>query len=267
VSFVSCENNRRLLAATGFAASALLTSLALTACGGGGDSGSTPPASPPAAATPTAPPAPTITTPATAATAGTLQMLGFNGAATTTQGVSITGSGNTSVMTFVSPSFTLTGAVTSSPVWSANGGRVRASGNVVSYCSAGSKAAYGSGDTPYQQGQYVYFSANLTAVTDITELRGHTFYEFSCAATGTNYSTAINSDGSLTRIDQAGTATLTAAQAAQFFSAAGFIGTDGNNYKVRAYKVIDSGATRYFLVNPTAQPTANFVTLADETAP
>ncbi len=113
----------------------------------------------------------------------------------------------------------------------------------------------------------MYLSANLTAVTDITELHGHTFYEFSCAATGTNYSTKINSDGSLTRVDQAGSVTLTAAQAAQFFSAVGFTDTDGSNYKVRAYKVTDSGTTRYFLVNPTAQPNSKFVTLSDETAP
>ena len=244
----------------------------LTACGGGG--GDTAPVAvtpvPPTtiAAVEITPPAATIgTTPVTATTAGILPTLAFSSTGTTTnQDVSISGTGTTSVMTFTSPAFTLTGATSSSPVWSANGGMTKADGNVVLYCSAG-QTAYNANSSasmvPYQQGVRLFISANLTAVSDVIGLMGNTYTNFDCA--GNSETSRFNADGTMTRTNPDGSVvTLTSAQVAQFFSVSGFTGGGGSNYKFRAYKYTTPAGTRYFISEIVTQvnPTANFVTLA-----
>ena len=243
----------------------------LTACGGGGGDAATVAVAPAAApttiaavaiATPTATPG---VTPADAGIAGNLPTLAFtNVGGTSTQNVSISGAGATSVMTFTSPAFTLTGATSNSPAWSTNGGMTKANGNVLVYCSAGQTAFSTNSSTlvPYQQGANVFISANLTAVSDVVVLLGNTYTEFDCA--GSTVTSKFNADGTVTRTNSDGTVnTLTAAQVAQFFSASGFTGGGGSNYKSRAYKYTIAAGTRYFISTIVTQvnPTANFVTL------
>jgi len=167
-------------------------------------------------------------------------------------------------MTFPTPAFTLTGATTNSPVWNPNGGMVKANGNVLVYCSAGQVPFSTNSSTlvTSQQGANVFVSANLTAVSDAIVLLGNTYTDFDCA--GSSTTNRFNADGTVTRTNSdASVNTLTTAQVAQFFSATGFVATNGSSYKWRAYKYTISAGTRYFLttiVHQTA-PLADFVTL------
>lgn len=250
---------------------ALLLITTLAACGGGGGgaestSSSSAPESIPAVteSTPSAP----VGTPADATTAGTLPTLAFvNAGTSSTQNVVITGTAPTTVMTFSSPAFTVTGAGSGTPTWSSQGGMEKANGNVIVYCSAG-QTAISTADTakvPYQEGARIFISANLTAVSDAVVMRGLKFEEFDCAGSTTTMQS--NSDGTTTRVDPSGTSTLTATQVAQFFSASGFTGPGGGNYKTRAYKYTVGANTRYFTVTKVAQvnPTANYVILGVQT--
>jgi len=249
----------------------LSLSTILAACGGGGG-GSTPAATPAASnnvtittvATPTA----TTSTPVDASVAGTLPTLAYASNGTTSQqDAVITGAGATSVMTFSSPSFTLTGASGSNPTWSSNGGMVRAGGNVLAYCSAGMRttATGGAVDKPFQEGTRVFLTANLVAVSNLAELYGFTFAQFDCAGNSVNMTS--NSDGTFTRVDSTATTPLNATTVTQLFSTTGFTFGGGSNFKYRAYKYTAAGATRYFLTTIVAQvnPTANFVTLSYQT--
>lgn len=244
--------------------SAIVLAASLAACGGGGTDS-------------TASPAPDLTpatpgTPANAGTAGTLPTLQFvNTGASSTQNVVITGSGMSSVMTFNSPAFTLTGATSSNPTWSSNGGFVRADGNVVVYCAAGRLNSptpnSNTADVPYLEGGKIYLSTNVAPVTDLTEFKkvGVKTTQFDCAG---NISTnTYNADGTVTLADNTGATTLTAAQAAQFNSDAGFTAPGGSNYKSRAYKIQQFGVARYFVVTTVNQvnPTAKYVTLSYQT--
>jgi purine-nucleoside phosphorylase len=190
-------------------------------------------------------------------------MLAFdNKGVTSSQNVAISGSGTTSVMTFTTPAFTLTGATGSSPIFSVGtSGAVKADGNVVAVCSTGSSATRGSDNVSITNGQRVFLSANFTAVSDRNELAGKSFLEFNCSETAKTTPFTVNSDLSLTQSD--GTK-LTAAQAAFFSSDSGFTGPNGGNYKSRAYKRVSGGVTRYALVNiaTDVNPAAQYVTVA-----
>lgn len=249
----------------------LLISIVLSACGGGGsDSGTSAATSNSTAipavveATPSAP----AGTPADATTAGTLPTLAFvNAGTSSTQNVVISGTAPSTVMTFSSPSFTVTGAGSGTPTWSSQGGMEKASGNVIVYCSAG-QTPITTADTakvPFQEGARIFISANLTAVSDASVIRGLTFTDFDCA--GSTTTMQINSDGTATRTDPTGTSNLSATQLAQFVSASGFTGPGGGNYKTRVYKYTVGSNSRYFTVTKVAQvnPTANYVILGVQT--
>lgn len=249
----------------------LITSLA--ACGGGGSSSgndstntSTVTATVPAVTEAT--PAATASTPTGGDVIGTLPTLAFTNAGTSTvQNVVITGTSPNNVMTFSSPAFTVTGAGTNSPTFSAQSGREKANGNVIVYCSAGEtpQSTSDTGKVPFQQGTRIFISANLTAVSDAAVMRGLSFTDFDCA--GSTTTMQANTDGTYTRVDPAGTRTLTAAEIAQFFSADGFTGPGGGNYKTRAYKYTIGQNSRYFTVTKVQQvnPTANYVILGLQT--
>jgi hypothetical protein len=216
----------------------------LVACGGGGSSDS------PAATVvvaPVATPAITAGTPADAGSAGTLPMLVFaNDGTTSTQNVSVTNPGTSSVMTFTSPSFTLTGATGSSPVWSLNGGgQVKAGGNALVACTAGQLTTPGTEtvNKPFQNGARVFISGNLVALSDLTLLKGLSFTKFDCA--GNAQVVTFNQDGSVTFPSGTGSASQVLANA----SANGFTDTDGSNSKLRAYKYTVGTQVRYFIVN------------------
>lgn len=245
----------------------LCAAAALVACGGGDDSV-------PAAAAAAAVSVPAVTialpaapggTPVTAADPGVLPTLGFVSALTNSQvDATITGSGATSVMTFLAPSFAVTGADSATPTWSANGGMVRAGGNVLLYCAAGKQAVVdpiSANNVPFQQGGNVFISANLVPVSDASVLAGLTMKMEDCA--GDTSQTTYKADGSSTRVDAVATTQLSVAQTAAFFSAGGFTGGGGSNYKVRVYKYTSGGTARYFLVSLVNQvsPNATFVTV------
>ena len=227
-----------------------------TGCGGGGSD-----AAPAAAATSTAPvaialPTPTASTPATAATAGTLPFAAFisNDASTlgvpTTQNVAITGAGASSVMTFTSPAFTLTGAAGGTATFSANGGQVKADGNVVSYCSAGKQTTFGATEginKPFQNGHRVFLSANLTPVTNLAEINGKRFSLFNC--TGTDGKMTFNAAGDGAAYTSASdNQTIPAAVVAQWFSDAGVVETNGSGSKMRLYKHTAAGVSKYYIL-------------------
>lgn len=253
---------------------ALGLAASLAACGGGGSSGTTA-ATTNASGGPLtvtaeviATPAATGSTPADASTAGTLPTLAFVSALTSsTQNVAITGSGTTSVMTFTSPAFTLTGATGNSPVWggAAQGGMTKANGNVVVECNSGYQAtSSGSAttDLAFQTGANIFLSANMVPVTNAAELQGLTFNFFDCS--GANGTTEVyNANGTTTHTDNSANTTLTAAQAAQFVSTSGITLGGGSNFKVRIYKTTVSGQTRYFstwLINQVS-PNGTYVRL------
>ena len=228
-----------------------------TGCGGGGSD-----AAPAAAATSTTPatiatPTPTASTPATAATAGTLQFAAFLGNDTatlgvpTTQNVAITGAGVSSVMTFTSPAFTLTGAAGGTATFSANGGQVKADGNVVSYCSAGKQTTFGETggiNKPFQNGHRVYLSANMTPVSNLAEINGLSFSQFNC--TGTDGKLKVNAAGDgFVYTSSAGSETTTAATFAQYATDAGRQNADGSNAKLRIFKHTASGVSKYYVLN------------------
>lgn len=245
----------------------LCAAAVLVACGGGdggGGGGSTAaPASVPAVtiALPAAP----VGTPADATTNGTLPMLAFDTTLTGSMvNAVISGAGAPpSVMTFTAPAFTLTGADTATPVWGTNGGVVKAGGNVVMYCDVGLPAAFdtavSTNNTPFEQGGHLFISANLETVSDASVLRGLTIKTETCAKEV--ITTTYNADGTSTRVDPSGTTALNATQTAAFFSAAGFTGGGGSNHKVRVYKRVSGGTTRYFTVTLVDQvgPASKFV--------
>lgn len=260
--------NNQKMSPLHYAAVLLVTTLA--ACGGGGSS-ETAPSNTTATTIPAvteAPPAAPAGTPADATTAGTLPTLAFvNAGTSSTQNVVISGTAPSTVMTFSSPSFTVTGAGSGTPTWSSQGGMEKASGNVIVYCSAG-QTPITTADTakvPFQEGARIFISANLTAVSDASVLRGLTFTDFDCA--GSTTTMQFNSDGTATRTDPTGTSSLSATQLAQFVSASGFTGPGGGNYKTRVYKYTVGSNSRYFTVTKVAQvnPTANYVILGVQT--
>jgi len=200
-----------------------------------------------------APPTAPTGAPADAGTAGTLPFLTltFNTTnASSNQNVTITGTGTTSVMTFSNPAYTLTGATGNTPIWSANTGKVYAAGNVVSYCSAGNQITSSSADSvnmPFMNGHVINISANLVAVSDFTEMKNVSLTKFDCA--GSLGTLTFNSTGdSLTNTDRNGTATLSSSDVAQLTSINGTTYSDGSNNKVRGYKYVTNGVTKYFLV-------------------
>ena len=190
---------------------ASIAAAVLTACGGGG--GSSAPAATVTAvsvpATTVALPTPTVSTPADASTAGTLETLAFVSVLTNSQeNVAITGSGTTSVMTFSSPAFTVTGATSSSTTFNTGGGLVKANGNVVLFCANGKQTPSGNDttDLSFQVAGKVFISANLVAVSDASVLAGLTIKTEDCA--GVTVNTTYNTNGTSTRVDSSGTTAL-----------------------------------------------------------
>jgi hypothetical protein len=222
-----------------------------TGCGGGGSD-----AAPAAAATSPTPstlatPTPTASTPATAAIAGILPFLAIaETGASSTQNVAITGSGTTSVMTFTSPAFTLTGADGGSATFSANGGQVKARGNVVSYCAAGKQAVAGTSDANgvAANGHRLFISANLTQVFTPTDLKGLTFSNFNCTGQVDTFAFSATGD-TVAHTNPTGSteSELTAGWTASL-SDAGETRPNGNIRKTRIYKYTAAGVSKYFLV-------------------
>lgn len=245
-----------------------ICALVLTACGGGSSSSTTAATAAPATAAPAtlATPALPAGAPTTAATAGTLPFLAltYTGAGST-QNVAITGSGASSVMTFTSPAFTLTGADSASPSFSANGGQVKAGGNVISYCSAGIQTTATTVENkPFQNGHRIFISANLTQVTSVAEVKGLSFSVFNC--TGKVSTVVVNAAGdSLTFTSPTGSGVLTGADLSAMLSDAGRT-KDGSTDKARFYKYTAAGVSKYFLVGITgytnpAEPNVSFLEL------
>ena len=245
-----------------------------TGCGGGGSD-----ATPAAAATSPTPatlatPTPTASTPATAATAGTLPFLAITyTGASSTQNVVITGSGTSSVMTFTNPAFTLTGADSATSTFSANGGQVKAGGNVVSYCSAGIQPTFssvGGANKPFQNGHRVFLSANLTQVTDVTLplLKGLSFSFFNCTGAAVKMTVNAAGDGG-TITSPSGTEALVPANLAAGLSDAGLKDADGSETKVRGYKYTASGVSKDFLLfiekyTNSAEPNVGYLNLLSQ---
>lgn len=184
-----------------------------------------------------------VTTPTTPA-AVTRAYTSFDSiAATSTVNATVSGSGATEALTFSAPAFTLTGATTSNPVFSANGGIVRADGNAIGYCSAGTAASVG--DTPRRVGLRI-FMTSPTLVTDITEIRGKSFPMFDCTEDRTTFVFNANGTGTLTR-PNVSPVVFPADVLSRALSASGF--TDGAaNTRFIPYKITTSGVTKYFVI-------------------
>jgi hypothetical protein len=202
-------------------ASVLLATSLVAACGGGGSS---------------TPVAETVVTRA--------YTLFVNTGATSTASATVTGTGATEVLAFTAPAFTLTGATTSNPTWSPNGGQVRSNGNALVYCSAGI-GTQSTATAAIREGARVLLSS-ATSVTDISELRGKTYEYYNCA--GVVATLTINADGTSTLNRDGNTINFPESSAASAFSSAGLTAADGFNSKFSAYKITASGVTRYFVV-------------------
>ena len=235
---------------------------ALSACGGGGGDDAVV-----GAATPTTPvtPAPAPTTPATAAAPATAPSTGIENTGNLNYlVVEENGSSSTlpATVSFTAPNGTLTLlpgpdelVITTADSW-ANvtwpadfSGALRANGNMTLVCSV-----------EPGQGHFVLVSHNMTAVPSneaVAAVSGKTFRSVGCEnGTVETETFAFNADGSVTD----GADSVSAADIALAFSAAGLDVGDGANIKLALYAYTVGGVTRYHIVEVAKDFVGNVLT-------
>lgn len=254
---------RRLVSLSSF--SLVAVAVLMTACGGGSDSPPAAPAAPATVAVTALTPTPSTGNSSTGTTqAGSLQYMVFDAnSATTGVGTvataAITTAGNGTI-TFPAAAPFSSGLVISDSNANQGGvfpsntaGGVSDAGNVFFYCSAG-QSTQASGEPVAQGGEYVAFSGNTTADTDVAYLYGKTFSEKNCT-NAPNTFTFGDGKGNLTlsikQFDNTAGPSLTAAQLLNAFTAGGVTLTVGTGatatVRARSYSSVVAGVTHHFV--------------------